>query len=124
MSGGGAGAGAGAVAGGGGLGGHERTSPTRRSFTKQEGLPAVGLSDDYFSPDSLQERLREYAAQGGLSADVFDKYAEQFRNRAANANASATAEAAHSALNDRRSLDSAPSDEAGGARRRQPRVPN
>jgi hypothetical protein len=64
--------------------GGRATPVTRESF----GLPVAGEvpSDDYFSTESLHERLRQYATQGGLSADVFDKYAEKFRSRSNNEN--------------------------------------
>lgn len=64
----------------------ERRASVRRSSFRFAGGPSDGGGADdadYYTSASLMERVRQYAAEGGIPMEFVERYASQVKNREA-----------------------------------------
>ncbi len=62
---------------GGGSNGSAENSLQRKTSAShmQQQQPQLAHSADYFTSESLMDRMKQYAAQGGIPLDYMDRYA-------------------------------------------------
>ena len=60
-----------------------RASVRRSSFRFTGGMTEAGGSDDadYYTSASLMERVKQYAAEGGIPMEFVERYASQVKSR-------------------------------------------